>query len=136
MTELTIGQLATRAGVEPGTIRYYEREGLLERASRRPSGYRIYTSRTLKRLHFIRTAKELGFALSEIRELLDLHVDPVESCEEVRAIAEARLAGVEARIDALERIRTSLVALVTACATRTPTSECPILESLDLEELP
>ena len=75
MKSLTIGQLARRAGVGVETVRFYERKGLLEEPSRRPSGYRQYDEGVVDRLRFIRRGKELGFTLGEIKELLSLRLD-------------------------------------------------------------
>jgi MerR family copper efflux transcriptional regulator len=74
-TRITIGAVARRAGVGIDTIRYYEREGLLPKPRRRASGYRDYGSEVVERLRFIRRAKDLGFTLEEIRELLALSTD-------------------------------------------------------------
>ncbi len=74
MEILSIGQVARRAGVGVETVRFYEREGLLEEPPRRASGYRQYSEQVVKRLHFIKRAKQLGFSLKEISELLLLRV--------------------------------------------------------------
>jgi len=133
MDSLTIGQLARQTDIGLETIRFYEREGLIENPPRRPSGYRAYPPETVQRVRFIRTAKELGFSLKEIGELLALRVDPVESCAHVKAIAEDRVADIEQRIRTLQRMRKALRKLVTACEAREATSDCPILDSLDKE---
>ena len=133
MDSLTIGQLAKQTDVGLETIRFYEREGLIENPPRRPSGYRAYPPETIQRVRFIRTAKELGFSLREIGELLALRVDPVESCAHVKTIAEHKITDIEQRIRALQRIRRTLRRLVTACVSRKATSDCPILDSLDKE---
>src|SRR5215470_1541483 len=75
METLSIGQVARRAGVGVETVRFYEREGLLEEPPRRASGYRQYSEEVVSRLHFIKRAKLLGFSLKEISELLLLRVD-------------------------------------------------------------
>ncbi|MCH8048022.1 MAG: MerR family transcriptional regulator, partial [Planctomycetes bacterium] len=80
VNSLTIGQLARRAEVGVETVRFYEREGLLEEPARRPSGYRQYDEGVVDRLRFIRRAKQLGFTLKEIRELLSLRLDPATTC--------------------------------------------------------
>jgi MerR family transcriptional regulator, copper efflux regulator len=134
MEALTIGQLAKQAGVGVETIRFYEREGLIARPERRPSGYRQYTPDAVRRVRFIRHAKELGFALKEVQELLELRVDPVSSCAHVREHAQAKIADIEARIAALERMKAALARLARSCRGRGPTSECPILEELDRDE--
>jgi len=131
---LTIGQVARLARVGVETVRFYEREGLLQEPARRASGYRQYPEDVIARLRFIRRAKELGFSLKEIRELLALRVDPETTCAEVRSRAEAKIADVEEKIQALQRIRKALVKLTGVCRGRGPTSECPILDALDKEE--
>jgi MerR family mercuric resistance operon transcriptional regulator len=133
METLTIGQVAREARVGLETIRFYERQGLIEGPPRRPSGYRAYPPETVLRVRFIRTAKDLGFSLKEIGELLSLRVDPVGSCSEIRTMAELKIADIEERVRALQRIRRTLRKLVTACEAREATSECPILDSLTRE---
>ncbi len=135
METLTIGRAAKEAAVGVETIRFYEREGLIENPPRRPSGYRTYPLETVARIRFIRTAKGLGFSLKEIRDLLSMRVDPIGSCREVKAMAESKIADVEERIRALQTIRLSLERLVTACEERQPTRECPILDCIEKEEL-
>lgn len=133
MDSLTIGQLAKRTHINLETIRFYEREGLIENPPRLPSGYRAYPAETAQRIRFIRTAKKLGFSLKIIRELLALRVDPVESCAHVKAIAEDKIEDIEQRIRALQRMRKVLRSLVAACESREPTNDCPILDSLEKE---
>ncbi len=134
MTGLTIGQLARRAGVGVETVRFYERRGLLETPTRRPSGYRQYADETVARLRFIRRAKELGFSLKEISELLALRFDPGTTCAEVKARAKAKISDIEAKIAALQSMKKALTDLTRSCNGRGPTSECPILEALEPKE--
>lgn len=134
MNGLTVGKVASSAGLAIDTVRYYEREGLLQKPARTSSGYRQYTADAVTRLRFIRQAKDLGFTLSEIRELLTLKVAPGKSCADVRARAEAKIADVERRIAQLDRMKRALAKLATACSGRGPTSECPILEALERQE--
>jgi MerR family copper efflux transcriptional regulator len=94
---MRIGEAAERGGVNLQTIRYYEREGLLPSAPRLSSGYRTFSQSTVCRLRFIKPAQELGFPLSEIRELLSLRVDTNRDRAEVRALAEAKVADIEER---------------------------------------
>src|SRR5262245_35107394 len=112
MKPLTIGQVAREAGVGVETVRFYEREGLLDEPARRASGYRQYTRDAVARLRFIRRAKELGFTLKEIGELLALRDDPGA---DVRARAAAHLTDIEARIRDLTRMRGALVQLIDTC---------------------
>lgn len=133
-TPLTIGKLASAAGVGVETIRFYEREGLLPKPPRRRSGYRQYAPDAVARVLFIRRAKELGFTLKEINELLELRVDPDKSCVDVRAMAEAKIADVEQKMADLARIKGALQALARDCRGKGPTSECPILEAIAKED--
>ncbi|MBI3042945.1 MAG: heavy metal-responsive transcriptional regulator [Betaproteobacteria bacterium] len=135
MNGLTIGKVAHSAGLAIDTVRYYEREGLLEKPARSASGYRHYRPDVIARLRFIRQAKDLGFSLSEIRELLALKVAPGKSCADVKARAEAKIADVEQRIAQLNRMKGALSKLATACSGRGPTSECPILEAMETHEI-
>lgn len=128
---LSIGQLAKQAGVGVETVRFYEREGLLAEPERRQSGYRQYQIDTVQRLLFIRRAKELGFTLKEIRELLSLRVDEDKTCADVRQQAEAKIADIENRIRSLQRMKRALVKVTRTCSSSGPTSECPILDALD-----
>lgn len=132
---LTIGRVARSAGLAIDTVRYYEHEGLIEKPARSASGYRNYHPDVIARLRFIRQAKELGFSLHEIKELLSLRVTPGKSCADVRARAEAKIADVEQRIAQLDRMKRALAKLATACSGRGPTSECPILEALETPDL-
>ena len=130
MESLTIGQLAQRAGVGVETIRFYEREGLISEPPRRPSGYRDYPLETVTRIVFIRRAKNLGFTLKEINELLDLRVRPRRNCAQVKQNADAKIADIDGKIASLRRMRRALKDLTKACEERTPTTESPILASL------
>jgi Hg(II)-responsive transcriptional regulator len=133
MKGFTIGQLAKQAGVGAETIRFYERQGLIERPERQEPGYRRYPADAAARVRFIRRAKELGSSLKEISELLDLRMDPAVSCEGVRALAEAKRANIEGKIAALERMGEVLRRLVGACKTAGRTGKCPILEALEYQ---
>ncbi len=131
MKTLTIGQIARRAGVGVETVRFYEREGLLEEPDRRESGYRQYTEEVIFRLRFIRRAKELGFTLKEIRELIALRSDSSATRADVRQQAQAKIADIEAKIRDLQRMKEALVKLTASCRGHGPASGCPILEALD-----
>ena len=137
MSDLTIGRLAERAGVNIDTIRYYERNGLLPRAARRASGYREYGPADVDRLRFIRRCKELGFTLAEIAEiaeLLSLSVDRHGDMRGVKRKAEQRLAQVEHKIRELQRVRRGLEKLVAACPGHGELDECPIIGALSGRE--
>ena len=129
----TIGKLAREAGVNLQTVRYYERRELLLPVGRKESGYRLYDEEALRRLKFIRHAKELGFTLKEISELLDLRIDNISDCERAKRSAEVKLNGVEKKIASLEAVRNVLKGLIKACEKRKPTEKCPILKTIKKE---
>lgn len=132
MNTLGIGQLAKRAGVGIDTVRYYERDGLLSPATRLESGYRRYGDAELKRLHFIRRAKALGFSLEDIRGLLMLSEE--QDVATVKQVAESKLVDIEQRIAELERIRAGLHTLIAACPGHGRAEDCPILNALTGQE--
>lgn len=131
MEIFSIGQVARRACVGVETIRFYEREGLLEEPVRRASGYRQYSEEVVKQIRFIKRAQQLGFSLKEIRELLTLRVDGQTSCERVKERAAAKLAEVEQKIVELQRMRQALLQVASLCAGEGPRSRCPMLDALD-----
>ena len=129
-TTMTIGKVARRAGVGVETIRFYEREKLLPVPARDPSsGYRRYGLATVSRLLFIARAKELGFTLREVRELLDLRAG-VANCGPVRTRAEEKVQDVRRKIEDLQRIEGALLALAESCP-GDDSDDCPILTALD-----
>ena len=130
---LSIGQVARLAAVGVQTIRYYEREGLIEEPPRSESGYRQYSPEAALRIRFIRHAKELGFSLKEIKELLSLRADSAADCADVRERATAKVSEIEAKMQSLARMREVLLRFTATCTGTGPTSECPILEALDQE---
>ena len=134
MKSLTIGHLAREAGVNLETVRFYERRGLLPKPPRSASGYRLFPAEATRRLRFIRRAQELGFSLSEIRELLTLRVSRDTTSAEIRARAEAKIADIEAKIKSLDSMKKTLRKLTKVCEGCVPVAECPILESLDSED--
>lgn len=136
MVGLTIGRVARAAGVGVETIRFYERQGLFAPPPRRPSGYRQFPEEVIHRLRFIRQAKELGFSLKEIRELLDLRMDPDATCMDIKNRAESKIVAMDEKIKALRKMKRSLGKLLAACDGKATVGadECPILESLGREK--
>lgn len=130
MSSLRIGELARAAGIGVETVRFYEREGLIPAPPRRASGYRMYPPDTIDRLRFIRRAKDLGFSLSEINDLLSLAGQPEGDRGEVKRIAEDKLDEIERRIRDLENVRAVLAHLTAQCSGHGPIHDCPIIESL------
>lgn len=126
-TIYTIGKLAQAAGVNIETIRYYQRIGLITEPPRPASGYRLYPSDTVDRLHFIQRAKELGFTLVEIAELLKLDQG---NCKETRDLALHKLEAIQGRIRDLESMQKVLQALVDSCKDTDTSQACPIIQAL------
>ncbi len=128
-----IGELAKLADVTPDTIRFYEKQQMMDHEVRTGGGFRLYSDNDLKRLKFIRYARQLGFTLESIRELLSIRIDPEHhTCQESKGIVQARLKEVEAKIDELELMRVSLQRLnETCCGTAHSSVYCSILEALE-----
>jgi len=102
---LTVGRLAREVGINLETVRFYEREGLLPKPPRSASGYRLYSTDTARRLKFIKRAQQLGFSLSEIRELLALRMSPQANNAEIRRRTESKIADIESKIKTLESMK-------------------------------
>jgi MerR family transcriptional regulator, copper efflux regulator len=135
MSGLTIGQVAEQANVHIETLRYYERRGLVARPPRSASNYRLYPEDVVRRVRFIKRAQGLGFSLNDIEELLSLRADPEAGCAEVRACAEAKMKDIDVKIGALTAMKNALSTLVAECSGEGPLSDCPILESLEIQEV-
>ena len=131
MSGITIGKLARSAGVNVETVRFYERKGLLAQPERPQAGFRSYSSAALRRLRFIRSARELGFTLNEISELLTLRQNPSATCEDVRARTREKIDEIDRKLELLGKMRVSLTHLVQSCESNGPALACPILDSLE-----
>jgi len=127
MKAMKIGEIARRSGIGIETIRFYEREGLLQKPERRPSGYRQYDTSVLQRLEYIRCAKELGFTLAEIRELLNLSFAHEICCESIRQHAQAKLDDIENRIHSLLKMKKSLQGILEQCIHQQHADNCPLV---------
>ncbi len=127
----TIGQLAKSTKVSVETIRFYEKQGLIAEPQRTPSGYRQYSSDSIRRIRFIQRAKELGFTLKEIGELLSLKATPGILCADIKAQAATKLENINNKILTLERMKNALMTLIKKCPDAGAVSECPILDALD-----
>jgi len=129
---MKIGQVATRAGVNIDTLRYYERRGLLAEPERRPSGYREYPEETVPIIRFIKRAQDLGFTLNEIEELVSLRDGGNgKRKSEVRALAEAKMRDIDQKLARLQAMRSALSGLIESCACTGGRPDCPILEALN-----
>ena len=124
---LTIGQLAQRARVNIETVRYYQRLGLINEPQKPEQGYRIYPDETIERILFIRRAKQLGFTLKEIAELLELGDG---HCNDVRLRAEEKQQQIKKQIEDLQNLQQTLTKLIKSCQQENNNSLCPIVESL------
>ncbi|WP_103028577.1 Zn(2+)-responsive transcriptional regulator [Salinibacter altiplanensis] len=132
MDGMTRGEVAKKADVNPETLRYYERKELIPKPRRSDGGFRLYDEHYVGRLRFIQRAKELGFTLAEIKDLLDLQLDEEATCQDVKAEAEEKLKGVAEKIQDLKRIRSALTRLADTCeGGGGPTSDCPILDAME-----
>ena len=125
---MKIGEVAARAGCDVQTVRFYEREGLLEAPQREASGYRSYAQRHLDRLQFIRHCRALDIPLSEIRQLLGFATEPNRSCAQVNALLDEHIAHIQRRLKSLNALQNELVSLRSRCSGHMSRS-CAILES-------
>lgn len=128
-----IGQLAKLADVTPDTIRFYEKQHMMDHELRTEGGFRLYSSSDLQRLKFIRYGRQLGFSLESIRELLSIRVEPAKhTCQESKSIVEKRLNEVNKMMAELKVMQQSLLHLSEACCGNSHSSvACSILEALE-----
>ena len=126
---MAIGRLAEASGCKVPTIRYYERIGLMPEPARTTGNQRVYEQRHLDRLVFIRHARDLGFTLDAIRELLRLSAHPEEPCDGADEIARRHLESVRDRIARLRSLETELERMVAHCAGG-PVAQCRVIETL------
>ena len=126
-------ELAARAAVNPQTLRYYERRGLLSEPVRSPGRYRVYPAEAVQRVRFIRRVQELGFTLAEVEVLLHLAEGGPDSCEKARAVATDKITDLRRRIADLQSLLSALTRLVATCELPQAQRDCPILHELDGE---
>lgn len=131
MEGLTIGKLARENGVNVETIRFYERRGLIDQPQKPTAGYRRYPAEAGARVRFIRNAKDLGFSLREIRELMALAGPSRVDRRGMRAKAEAKIAEIDAKVEGLLSLRRELSALVEVCRSGKKNCRCPIIEAFE-----
>ncbi len=127
---MRIGEVASAAGVEIETVRFYERKGLLHEPAREPNGYRRYGREHVERLVFIRHCRSLDIGLPDIRRLLDLLDDPSTDCSDADRLVERQLAKVHSRIGSLQALERQLGALRRRCRAPKRADECGILAEL------
>jgi DNA-binding transcriptional MerR regulator len=126
---MPIGELAQRTAVKVPTIRFYEQIGLLAEPPRTESGQRRYGSDQVDRLNFIRHARELGFEIDDIRELLAMSAEQQGSCHQVDSIARAHMAEVDRRIASLQALRGELARMIDECG-HGRICDCQIIDAL------
>lgn len=126
---LTRGELAEQGGVNPETIRYYERNDLIPAPARSQSNYRLYDAGAVERIRFIKRAQRVGFTLEQIRGLLAIRFSPRATCGDVREVVDEKINQVDAQINQLLAMRETLVELRADCpGGEHPLEECPILD--------
>ena len=130
---MNIGQAAKASGVSAKMIRYYEQTGLIPAADRTDSGYRDYSDTDVHMLRFIRRARDLGFSVAEIGDLLNLWRDETRQSAEVKRLAQGHIDALEKKIAVLQDMAHTLTMLVNAChGDHRP--HCPILQRLETDQ--
>ncbi len=128
----TIGKLAKLTQISADTVRYYEKEGLINPAQKSHGGYRLYTGDAVRRLNFIKHAQHCGLSLSEIRELLEMKRRDDSCCSDIRTVALHKKLLLESKIKALQAMSNALSSLIETCNDDAkPLDECPILSALE-----
>jgi Cd(II)/Pb(II)-responsive transcriptional regulator len=127
---IKIGDLAKQTGCEVVTIRYYEKEGLMPEPPRSEGNFRLYGDTHIERLQFIRNCRSLDMTLGEVRTLLALRDAPVQECGEVNTLIDEHIREVEARVEALLRLKQHLMSLREKCSGTWSADSCPILQGL------
>lgn len=131
-----IGRVSAQTGLSVDTIRFYEKEGLLERVTRTEGGFRLFSARDIQRIQFIRRAQKLGFSLPEVRELLILQHDDREACCHVRDLLQSKLTAVRGKLRQLTVLEEELKKSLRKCEQELKASpvkhagSCPVLEEI------
>ena len=125
--------MAAWARVNPQTLRYYERRGLLPEPARSPAGYRAYGPQAVRIVRFIKRAQDLGFALDDVESLLELAEGGPEGCEAARELAAGKIADLDARLSDLQGMCAALARLVQTCEQPRDRRGCPILAEISDE---
>ena len=130
MAGFTIGKVAEASGVGVETIRFYERQGLIDQPKPRRTAFREYPSETVDRIRFIKRAQELGFTLSEVAELLTLAGKTDASRQSVKALAAKKLIAIREKLADLKQMESTLAKLVNECSGKGPLLGCPIIDAI------
>ncbi|GJL53021.1 MAG: Hg(II)-responsive transcriptional regulator [Nitrospirales bacterium] len=131
---MRIGQVAKSAGVHIETIRFYERKGLIAQPPRNNGGYRQYPQEAVARIRFIKRAKDLGFSLTEIAELLSFQANPMATCADVKQRAEAKILAIQERVKDLQTMKHALGKLVESCSGSGSLDHCPIIDCFEIHK--
>jgi DNA-binding transcriptional MerR regulator len=126
--------LAGQVGINPETLRYYERRGLLHAPPRTAGGYRDYPDAAIELLRFIKRAQQLGFTLDDVEELLQLDRGGPDGCDAARALANTRRADLDARIADLQHMRDSLTDLIHTCDLPRNDRSCSLLAAIENQQ--
>lgn len=128
---ISVGKVASHAGCNVETVRYYENVHLMPKPARTPGGHRQYSPADLKRLLFIQRSRELGFSVRQVSALLNLIDEPNHTCGEVKAFTTLQARVVRQKIDDLERLKKALIEMSVKCSGGNYRIEdCPIIEAL------
>ncbi|MCO4864860.1 Cd(II)/Pb(II)-responsive transcriptional regulator [Cupriavidus sp. WGlv3] len=127
---MRIGELSRSSGCDVETIRYYEREGLLDAPRREANGYRRYDEGHLVQLNFVRHCRSLGMSLSDVRRLREFERNPSQDCDDINTLLDRQIAQIHAQRVALEALEGQLRALRETCRHHQPASACGILQNL------
>lgn len=130
---LKISELSAQSGLSAHTLRYYEKHGLITASSRSEAGYRFYNEADVRRVEFVKTARNIGFSLQDIGQLLSIRVDKQShSCQEVTDLTQNKLNEVNAKISELKSMQQTLgILLDSCCGGPENATHCSIMEALD-----
>lgn len=130
---LKISELAAQTGLSAHTLRFYEKNGLISASTRSEAGYRFYNDSDVRRVQFVKTARNTGFSLEDIAQLLSIRVDKhSHSCQEVTDITRHKLEAVNAKLAELQSMQQTLELLLESCCGGPENAtHCSIMEALD-----
>ncbi len=136
MTTSRIGQVSQQTGLSIDTIRFYEKQGILQRSQRTAGGFRLFGEAEVETLRFVRRAQELGFSLGEIRELLILRAEPAPACSHVKDLLDQKILTVRNKIKELQNLERGLNQALRKCKREATSAEpghkacCPFIEQI------
>ncbi|MBL4821413.1 MAG: Zn(2+)-responsive transcriptional regulator [Gammaproteobacteria bacterium] len=133
---LKISEIAKKTGLSTHTLRFYEKQGLINASQRSEAGYRLYGEADVRKAEFIRTARNIGFSLDDIAVLLSIRLDKAShTCQEVTDIARGKLDEVYEKITELTAMKATLeILLASCCGGPEDATHCSIMEALDASE--